>query len=250
MVQQTMKWHSRLWRSALLSGLAALAWLAWQSPQPAWQPPVVRAHLPVMPVADHLAVAHKVAPLTTVSAKKRQTGGVEASQLWRVVTHRVISPEGIHALVKRLAAMQLHPIRIQSTEEMTMHAFDDAHLFKTRRQAREAARYWQQHDVETNIIRAAKGVYLLGLGRYFQAKYAEALQKQLDRVGRKYRYQRRRVPIPVVRFTFPASDRRQAEQLWKRLDVTGVVMPVLMAESQFDKLYGDQLYGDKLQQPQ
>jgi len=227
-----MKWHSFLWRLLLLTGLAGIAWLAWQPPLPALQPPIVRASLPAMPVADNSADA-----LSGPEDKARQA----TAPLWRVVTHRVTTPEGIHALAKRLEAMHTHPISIHTTEEMTMHAFDDAQLFKTRRQASDVARFWQQHDIETNIIRAAKGVYLLGLGRYFQAKYAEAWQRQLNRVGRKYRYQRRRVPVPVVRFTFPAGDRQQSERLWKRLNATGVVMPVLISESQFDKLYGDKM---------
>ena len=191
--------------------------------------------LPVAPEAD---VAGHSADTLSGQPQPKQT---VAPQLWRVVTHRLIAPAGIKALRRRLAAMHTHPITIYTTEEMTMHAFDDAVLFKSWRQAAAMARFWQQHDIETNIIRAKEGVYLLGLGRYFQAEYARSWQQKLDRVGRKYRYQRRSVPAPVVRFTFPPADRQHSEQLWKRLNATGVVMPVLISESQFDKLYGNHL---------
>jgi len=251
-IQQSMKWYSFLWRLLLLTGLAGIAWLAWQPPLPALQPPIVRASLPATPVADRTVADRTVGDSTVadnsadaLSGPAEKPGQAATPLLWRVVTRRMITPEGIHALTNRLEAMHTHPISIHTTEEMTMHAFDDAQLFKSRRQAREMARFWQQHDIETNIIRAAKGVYLLGLGRYFQAKYAEAWQQQLDRVGRKYRYQRRRVPVPVVRFTFPSGDRQQSERLWKKLNTTGIVIPVLISESQFDKLYGD-----KIQLPQ
>jgi len=202
--------------------LAGLAWLAWQSPLPAPEPLPVQTSLP----AD--------------LADAKQVGAVR-SQQWRVITHRVISTEGIAALQKRLLQMHLKPISIQNMEDATMHAFDDAVLFKTSREAHTMARFWQQHGIETNIIKAGKGVYLLGLGRLYQARYAQDWQKKLDRVGRKYRYQQRIVPIPVRRFTFHPSGRKQAELLWKKLTLTGVMMPVLMSETQFKKTYGDNI---------
>jgi len=225
-----MKLHRVLWRIILTMALSSLAWLVWQSPQPAVQPPTVQVRLPPLNEAGRNAAD---SPAQTGHAEKLFAG----RQLWRVVTHRVMSKEGIRALGKRLVSMHLQPIPIHTTEDMTMHAFDDAELFQSSRKARVAAAFWQQHDIETTVMKAAEGVYLLGLGRYYQAKYAEILQKQLDRVGRKYRYQQRRVPIPVVRFTFAAGDKQQAKALWKKLNVTGVIMPVLISERQFEKLY-------------
>jgi len=217
-----MKPYKILWRMALIIAMAALAWLAWQSPMPASRQSAIQARAPD-------------------AGDVTKSAAVAGGALWRVVTHRVISREGISALKKRLVAMHLTPIAMHSTEEMTMHAFDDAVLFKSSRQAHAMAKFWQQHDIETNVIRAAKGVYLLGLGRYYQPKYAEELQQQLDHVGRKYRYQQRRVPISVVRFTFTPGNKQQAEQLWKKLNVTGVVMPALMTETQFARLYGNNI---------
>jgi len=214
------------WFLPLPIALAGLAWLAWQSPLPAPAPTSTQTSLP--------PDTHK-----TNTAKHQQTE--QPQELWRVITHRVISKEGIAALKKRLLAMHLQPVSIQSMEDATMHAFDDAALFKNSRQANTIAKLWQQHDIETNVIKADKGVYLLGLGRLYQVKYAEDMQKKLDRVGRKYRYQQRIIPIPVRRFTFPPSTRKTADELWKKLSVTGVMMPVLMSEKQFRKTYGSSI---------
>jgi len=219
LVNNSMK---TFWRLTLSIALAGLVWLAWQSPLPAPEPASVQASLP--------ADIHD----------EKQTEAAHIQQ-WRVITRRVISKEGIAALQHRLLAMHLNPISIQGMENVTMHAFDDAILFKSRKQAQAIAEFWQQHDIQTTVIKAAKGVYLVGLGRLYQAKYAEGMQKQLERAGRKYRYQQRIVPIPVRRFTFPPSRKQQAEQLWKKLTLTGVMMPVLMSETQFKKTYGNSI---------
>jgi len=219
-----------LWRLLLILVLASLAWLAWQKPLPAPAPASVQTSLP--PTAPKHSDSDTASP---------RTGQTQPQQLWRVITHRVMSKEGIAALQRRLLAMHLKPIRIRSTEDTTMHSFDDAVLFKSHRQAQSIAEFWQQHDIETNIIKAAKGVYLLGLGRLYQVKFAEGMQKKLDKIGRKYRYQERRVPIPVIRFTFPPSDKQEAEKLWAKLNITGVMMPVIIPEKQFDKTYGNSI---------
>jgi len=241
-----MTLYRAFWRISLSMALAALTWLVWQSPQPAVRPPAVKVHLPLIVAAgkqagvpgQRLVSEQSIQP--EQSKLTEQTGNTslaDAPSLWRVVTHRVISNEGIHALQQRLAGMGLDPVSIHTTEEMTMHAFDDAALFSSRAQAQVVAAFWQQHDIDTNIIKAAKGTYLLALGRYYQSNYAALLQQQLDRAGRPYRYQQRKVPIPVVRFTFPASPKGQADALWKKLNSTGIVMPVEISEQQFNTLY-------------
>jgi len=161
--------------------------------------------------------------------------------LWRVVTRRVISQEGMTALQKRLAALHLEPLIIQRKENLTMHAFDDAKLYHSSRQAHAAARVWQGHGIETTVIKTGESIYLIGLGRFFQAKYAESMQKKLDSTGRKYRHQQRTVPIPVRRFTFQPTDKTTAEALWKQLNATGVIMPVLIPENRFQEFYGSNL---------
>ncbi|MDQ6981501.1 MAG: hypothetical protein Q9M08_00640 [Mariprofundus sp.] len=162
-------------------------------------------------------------------------------QLWRVVTRRVISKEGMIELEKRLDAMHLKPLTIQRRENLTMHVFDDAEPFHSSQQAHTAARFWQQHNIETTVIKTHEGAYLIGLGRFYQAKYAESMQKQLDRAGRKYRHQQRTVPIPVKHFTFPPTDKATAETLWKQLNTTGIIMPILIPEDRFQALYGNSI---------
>jgi len=212
----------------LTIALLALVWLAWQSPTPAPGPASVQAELPPNPDVNKNRA--------TTNHTTEQTG-----QLWRVITRRVLSDDGARALKYRLESLGLKPITLQNTEEVTMHAFDDAVLFKSKEQASAIAEFWQQHYIETTVIKAAPGIYLLGLGRLYQAKYAEEMQKELDKVGRKYRYQQRIVPIPVKRFTFAPRDKQSAAMLWKQLDVTGVIMPVLMSETQFQQRYSDSI---------
>ncbi|GAV19464.1 hypothetical protein MMIC_P0398 [Mariprofundus micogutta] len=199
--------------------LTALAWLAWQAPASAPDPRMIRAAIPDRPVGSQ--------------------GSEIKTDLWRVVTRRVVSKAAVYSLSRRLQGMKLEPISIEKEEDVTMHAFDDAILFKTRAQAWEASRIWKSHDIESTVIKADEaGVFLVGLGRFFQAKYAEAMQQRLEHTGRKYRYQKRIVPIPSWRFTFAPGSKEKADILWEKLHATGVIMPVLMPEPQFQKLYG------------
>jgi len=217
--------------------LAGLTWLSWQSPLSAPAPSPAQATLPPYPVEtgdSNLPSGDQ--PKTPVQSEP----GIQ-QPLWRVVTRRVISKEGIAALEKRLAAMHLEPLSIQRREDLTMHVFDDAKLFQSSKQAHAAAIFWQKHDIETTVIKTGEGVYLIGLGRFYQTKYAESMQKQLDSTGRKFRYQQRTVPIPVKRFTFPPTDKVTAEVLWKRLNTTGIIMPVLIPENRFQALYGNSI---------
>jgi len=239
------------WYLILSMTLAGMTWLDWQARLPVAAPKLATPRLAAPKLAHkklaHKKLTHKSLPpalpdtVITGASAAHQKPVAQSNQLWRVITHRVMSKEGIGALQNRLTAMGLQWISIESMEDITMHAFDDAILFKNRAQARTIAKFWQQHGIETNIIKAGAGVYLLGLGRLYQAKYAEDMQKQLDQVGRKYRYQQRLVPIPVRRFTFAASDRKTAEALWKKLNATGVMMPLLMSETQFQSSYGDSI---------
>ncbi len=223
-----------LWRLILTTVLAGLAWLSWQSPLPAPAPPPVLASLPTVPIeTDRPNTASNLQPGPSMQPEQRPR-----PQLWRVVTRRVISKEGMTALENRLAAMHLEPLTIQRREDLTMHAFDDAELFHSSKQAHAAARFWQQHNIETTVIKAGKAAFLIGLGRFYQAKYAESMQKKLESTGRKYRHQQRTVPIPVKRFTFPPTDKATAEALWKQLNTTGIIMPVLIPETRFQALYG------------
>ncbi len=119
-----------------------------------------------------------------------------------------------------------------------MHAFDDAALFTSRKMAKAAAETWNQHNISTHIIRADKGVYLLSLGRFYQPAYAAAMQLTLKSVDKKHRYQQRMISIPTWRFTFAPANKQASEKLWRKLNKTGLIEPVLMPEEPFQALYG------------
>ncbi|MBN4076860.1 hypothetical protein JYT48_01130 [Mariprofundus ferrooxydans] len=206
--------------------LAIVAWYSWQTP-----------------IADSTSQSHltfKMPPQSNQSDQPKPSNqhALKSTPLWRVITRRVITKAAVYALTQRLKAMRLQTIKIHSLENITMHAFDDAELFTSRKKAKIAARFWQAHNIPNNIIKAKKGVYLLSLGRFYQPVYATETQQQLLRTGRKFRYQQRSVPIPVWRFTFKAANKNKSQQLWRKLNTTGVIMPVLMSESQFQALYG------------
>ena len=173
----------------ILFGISA--WFFWQTPKPA---------------NVHLTFKTMLPAYTTNDESINNP-----HQLWRIVTRRVISQGGLSALTKRLNELGLKTIRIQRREELTMHAFDDSELFKNRTLANIAAEYWQSHNISTNVIRARKGVYLLSLGRFYQAAYATAMQKKLKDIDRKHRYQQRIISIPSWRFTFKPDSKRNSE---------------------------------------
>jgi len=158
-------------------------------------------------------------------------------QLWRVITRRLITKTARLALKRRLTAMHLKAIQIQHMEDITMHAFDDAELFTSRKQANIAARFWQRHNISSNVIKVRKNLYLLGLGRLYQPVYATETDQQLTKTGRAFRYQKRTVPVPTWRFTFAASNKNKAKKLWRKLNASGVIMPIIMSEDQFHLYY-------------
>ncbi|WP_176582342.1 hypothetical protein [Mariprofundus erugo] len=212
---------------------ALLAWFAWQRPAAAPVQGSVRIHLP-----DEVWQAE--------AARHAQ---------WRVVTRRLVSRASANTLHYRLSQLQLSPIAILRTEEVVLHAFDDARLYASRGEAVAAAVMWRQAGIEVNIIRVNQSLYMVGLGRLYQDRYAELLQQRLDREGRPYRYERRIVPIPTWRFTFAATDMVAARVLWKKLEASGVMMPVMMPEVRFQLLYGSSLatpdeFGRSVQRPQ
>ncbi|MDX8406003.1 MAG: hypothetical protein R8K50_07620 [Mariprofundus sp.] len=197
--------------------LAALAWFFWQ------QPAVVGVH----------KVVHMPLPV--------QAGAEQVTEKWRVVTRRMVTRPAVEALTQRLFALGLAPVTLNSQEEVTLHAFDDAMIYDTRSAADLAAQAWQVKGMEVNIIEVNATTYLIGLGRLYQDENAELLQQDLQKTGMPYRYQRRSVKLPAWRFTFPPLGRVEAQQLWQRLTDTGVAMPVLIPESRFLSMYGDLL---------
>jgi len=119
-----------------------------------------------------------------------------------------------------------------------MHAFDDAELFTNSKMASLAAKTWNAYGISTHIIRADKGVYLLSLGRFYQAVHATRMQQKLKQIDKRYRYQQRIMPIPTWRFTFAPASKQKSEKLWQELNKKGLLTPVLMPEESFHTLYG------------
>jgi len=204
----------RLPNLLILCLLALLVWFLWQKPAVSPEQPIVRIALPH---AERSATAE--------------------ATLWRVVTRRLVSHASVNTLSYRLQQMGLTPMEIRSQEEVTLHAFDDARQYNSWQDASAASEQWKAKGVDVNVIKVDDSLYMLGLGRLYQEKYALLLQQKLRQTGMLYRYQRRTVSVPTWRFTFAATDRGRAETLWKQLEDTGVMMPVLMPESRFQIQY-------------
>ena len=203
----------------LLLLFALLTWLAWLKPASAPTPAAVRISLPVQPHSE------------TLQPESAET-------LWRIITRRVISQAAVNALTQLLKSMDLEPITIRKQEDVTLHAFDDATLYKSSEEASTASAIWRNHGIETTVIKAQKDIYLIGLGRFYQTHNAEGMQTRLREIGREFRYQQRTVPIPTWRFTFPPMEKGEADKLWKQLNDSGEIMPVVMPEPRFQELYG------------
>lgn len=208
--------------------LAGLAWLAWQRPAPAPTPLPVRAAIPALPAA-------------AADTRTREAGRPESAdrELWRVVTHRLVTPAAATTLQRQLQQMQLNPLVLTSRESVTLHVFDDPDRFDTAVEARQRKESWLQNRIDAFVIEDEDGLYMVGLGRFYQVEHAEEVQDRLRSTGMSYSYRRRTIPIPIFRFTFAAGHKQQAERLWKQLQAAGIMMPVLMPEDRFQELYGN-----------
>ena len=202
----------------VLLGVATI--LIWQKPASAPTPAKVRVTLPTAPTS-HDSVQNS-----------------DIHTHWRVVTRRVVSKDALRSLTRRLKSMGLKPMTIHHQEEVTMHAFDDAQLYKTHKEAWFGSKIWRDQGIEITVIEAQKDTFLIGLGRFYQLNYALGMQKRLKTVGKKFRYQQRTVPIPTWRFTFPPMQKEDAEKLWLKLNNSGVMMPIQIPELRFQELYG------------
>lgn len=216
-------------RTVLLLLIAALAWLVWQQPAPAPVPETVRSSLPALP----LQPAHSPDDSTVEVIESKP------DELWRVVTRRLVTSAAAKALNQRFQALDLEPIMFESREPVEMHAFDDPVIFSDYKKAIAEKNNWLKQSIEANVIKVDDDHYMVALGRFFQIEYAVGIQKRLKKIGKPYRYQRRSVPIPTWRFTFAASNKQQAEKIWKQLQASGLSMPVLMPEKRFQETYGD-----------
>lgn len=205
-----------LLKIAVLMLLTWLAFQAWQPPQPAPGHHSVRASLPI------------------------QEG--QKQELWYVVTRRLVWKQAAKTLEKRLRDEGFDPVPLTRKEPVSMHAFDDGRIFKTRQAAEKARKEWQKHRIEANIIKTSielnKDIYIVGLGRFFLTSYAEQMQERLRRLKKPYRYERREVTIPTYRFTFAPAEKKAARRLWEHIRNMGIADPVMMKATRFKALYG------------
>ena len=200
-----------------------LAWVAWQPPETVSDLYAVKGNLPTAP-------------------DDTSAGSAAPRDLWRVVTRRIVWPEAAKTLKQRFADADLKAIEIKTREPVIMHAFDDGRIFKDLKSATRAKDEWRKQQVDADVIKVSievgKEVYMVGLGRFYLAEYAEQMQNQLRRIGKPYRYEQRTVELPVWRFTFPATGKATAEKMWAKLQDLGVASPTIMPEEKFEELYG------------
>ena len=198
--------------------LTALAWLAWQTPQAADHPSPLRL---AIPSRSHANQAPK-----------------QSQQHWRVITRRVITKPGRDALQARIDELHLPLTPWVRRESITLHAFDDPHTYTDRSTAAAAVKRWIDDGIEASIIHdPANNTFTVALGRYYEDAYAESLQADLQHSGRPYHYASRNFTLPVWRFISPATDKQHAQQIWKQLQTTGIAMPALIRETDFQRLY-------------
>jgi len=199
----------------LVGMMAFLAWWAWNPPFLMTQLQQVRFSIP------------NISPL-------------EAGK-WRVVTRRIVWKKTVKAMRKELNDMGFPLTLIRKREPIELHAFDDVHLFSSRKEALAAQAWWNKQHIDAAVFDVAhqkgKQGYRVELGRYYLSAYAKEAQKELKQVGKPYSYEKRQVMIPSYRFAFPVMMKSEAEILWRRLQNMGVADPVMMQAVKFNELY-------------
>ncbi|MES0371064.1 MAG: hypothetical protein ABUK11_02190 [Mariprofundaceae bacterium] len=198
----------------VIACIIAAAWLAWQ----AWLPPTT------------------VTPSTTVrsSVPENKHAGPE---LWRIVTKRMVWKKAIASMRDRLYKEGFETQLIVKREPVELHAFDDPYPFKTQAGAERAKEKWRKKKIDAEVIKR-EVTYAVALGRFYLTSYAEQMQERLKRIGKPYRYDKRTVTIPAYRFVFNPMKKDEATKSWERLQNLGIADPVMMRESEYQKVYG------------
>jgi len=194
----------------LLAGL--LGWLTWTG----WHPPA--------------SVSGNAIRFPLLSATGKAV-------LWRVVTRRVISMPSLQGMIDQFSRAELYPAVLSRNEGVELHAFEDSRTFTTGKEAARARDEWVRLKLNAGVIKK-DGRFHVTLGRFFMAAHASHVHAQLKKTGRPFRYEKRRVMIPVRRFAFRPLPLARAQQLWKKVKALGFADPVLMPEKQFTGIYG------------
>lgn len=196
--------------------VAACALVAWQ----AWQPPYT---------------AEKNAPVRSAIPQNEQI----QPQMWRVMTQRMVWKQAVDAMQERLLAAGLELAVVRRKEPVELHAFDDAATFETSQAAEKARAVWQERGIQADVSKLEQG-YGVSLGRFYLIDYAERMQARLKEIGAPYQYARRTVTIPAYRFVSAAMEKAETEKLWQTLQDMGIGNPVLIPDSRYLALYGQE----------
>ncbi|OIO70942.1 MAG: hypothetical protein COW19_06390 [Zetaproteobacteria bacterium CG12_big_fil_rev_8_21_14_0_65_55_1124] len=199
--------------SVLVLGL--LLWAGWE----AWQPPSVTN-----------------ASRAAVQALPERPG--DASELWRVVTRRMIVSKSAEAMGKSMLERGLPAMSLEHQEDVELHAFDDPRTFKVRDDAVRARNEWRKAGFDAELIKPDER-FGVALGRLYLEAYAQQMQRRLEKANRPYTYERRQLHISTWRFTFAPAPYAEARELWTRVQALGVADPVLMRESRFRTMFAD-----------
>jgi len=195
--------------------LGLLLWVGWL----VWQPPA----------ATHASSA-------PVKALPERPG--DATELWRVITRRMIVSKSAEAMGKSMLRRGLPAISLVQEEDVELHAFDDPKTFEVRKDAVRARNAWRKAGFEAELIRP-DGRFGVALGRLYLEAYAQALQRRLEKAKRPYSYERRQLHVATFRFTFDPAPYAEAREMWARVQELGVADPVLMRESRYRQMFGD-----------
>lgn len=198
----------------VIAAMIAAAWLAWQ----AWQPPT--------PITSTSTVR-------SVVPENKYAG----PELWRIVTKRMVWKKAISSMRDRLYKEGFETQLIVKREPVELHTFDDPHSYKTLAEAEKAKENWRKKKIDAEVIKR-EVTFTVALGRFYLTSYAEQMQERLKRIGKPYRYDKRTVVIPAYRFVFNPMEKDEATKSWERLQNLGIADPVMMRESEYQKVYG------------
>lgn len=193
-------------------GLAWGTWNTWFPPETISEQADVQAWLPDRP---NLGAAEK--------------------EKWRVFSRRMVWDQAVKDFQGRLQEKNIETIVLERKEDVSLHVFDDPRQFSSHTNAQKAKEAWKLDEVD--IIRLKNGMYMLGLGRFYIAAYAEQRQENLKKTGNKYTYKQQSKNIPTYRFIFPPLPEKEAEVLWKSIQEMGAVDPVMMSENEFNAMF-------------
>jgi len=198
-----------------LSAVFALCWLTWNI----WLPSStiteqadVRAWLPERPDMD-----------------------MQKQAMWRVFTKRMVWDKAVTTFQERLEESGIETVILKRNESVMLHVFDDPRHFNSRDEAVKAQKTWDIEEVD--LLKRQDGSYMLGLGRFYIAEYAQKRQQELDENGGKYTYNKQTKVIPTYRFVFPSLPEPEAQRLWERIQKAGAVEPIMMPTNEFNAMF-------------